>query len=114
MTATLARAVVDRAEGESPLAALRRGFAHAVEACDPVAGFAGPGFACMIADSPTLSARLRELHDLREEPLAEALSSASRSSTLAGEPNARITAVVAPEAPYVFAPPASGLPAAGV
>ncbi|MGW2300474.1 TetR/AcrR family transcriptional regulator [Streptomyces sp. NPDC001809] len=140
-TATLARAVADRAEGESPLAALRREFADAVETCDPVAGFAGPDFARMIADSPTLSARLRELHDLREEALAEALASAYPADTpvavapraaaallgaahrllfqriqeltLAGEPNARITAVVAPEAAYVFDLLESGLPAAG-
>ncbi|MCB8902686.1 MULTISPECIES: TetR/AcrR family transcriptional regulator [unclassified Streptomyces] len=128
-TATLARAVADRAAGESPLAALRREFTAAVETCDPVAGFAGPEFARMIAESPTLSARLRELHDLREEALAEALTAvvpaqapaiAPRAAaallgaahrllfqriqelTLAGEPNARIAAVVAPEAAYVF------------
>ncbi|MFF5919656.1 TetR/AcrR family transcriptional regulator [Streptomyces flavochromogenes] len=128
-TATLARAVADRAEGESPLAALRREFIAAVETCDPVAGFAGPEFARMIAESPTLSARLRELHDLREEALAQALAAVAPAQdpavapraaaallgaahrllfqriqelTLAGEPNARIAAVVAPEATYVF------------
>ncbi|WP_055601237.1 TetR/AcrR family transcriptional regulator [Streptomyces aureus] len=128
-TAALAHAVAGRAEGESPLAALRREFAAAVETCDPVAGFAGPEFARMIAESPTLSARLRELHDLREEALAVALAAESPAQdpavapraaaallgaahrllfqriqelTLAGEPNARIAAVVAPEATYVF------------
>ncbi|MGA5068759.1 TetR/AcrR family transcriptional regulator [Streptomyces exfoliatus] len=128
-TAGLARAVADRAAGESALAALRREFVAAVEQCDPVAGFAGPEFARMIADSPTLTARLRELHDLREEALAEALADdapatapviAPRAAaallaaahrllfqriqelTLAGEPNDRIAAAVAPEATYVF------------
>ncbi|MGA5193920.1 TetR/AcrR family transcriptional regulator [Streptomyces exfoliatus] len=128
-TATLARAVADRAAGESALAALRREFVAAVEQCDPVAGFAGPEFARMIADSPTLTARLRELHDLREEALAAALADdapgtapaiAPRAAaallaaahrllfqriqelTLAGEPNDRIAAAVAPEATYVF------------
>ncbi|MGW1930110.1 TetR/AcrR family transcriptional regulator [Streptomyces sp. NPDC001919] len=141
-TATLARAVADRAEGESPLSALRREFTDAVQTCDPVAGFAGPDFARMVADSPTLSARLRELHDLREEALAEALAGADPTGTpvaitpraaaallgaahrllfqriqeltLAGESNARIAAVVAPEGAYVFDLLESGLPAAGV
>lgn len=76
-TATLARAVAGRAAGESALAVLRREFAAAVERCDPVAGFAGPEFARMIADSPTLTTRLRELHDRREEALAEALAAAA-------------------------------------
>ncbi|WP_328943562.1 TetR/AcrR family transcriptional regulator [Streptomyces sp. NBC_00250] len=141
-TATLARAVADRAAGESALTVLRREFAAAVERCDPVAGFAGPEFARMIAESPTLSARLRELHDLREEALAEALAAdvpadpsperpaiAPRAAaallgaahrllfqriqelTLAGEPNARIAATVAPEATYVFDLLEAGLPA---
>ncbi|WP_411109339.1 TetR/AcrR family transcriptional regulator [Streptomyces sp. c-19] len=128
-TASLARAVADRAAGESALAALRREFVAAVEQCDPVAGFAGPEFARMIADSPTLTARLRELHDLREEALAAALADdapaaapaiAPRAAaallaaahrllfqriqelTLAGESNDRIAAAVAPEATYVF------------
>ncbi|MGW6963461.1 TetR/AcrR family transcriptional regulator [Streptomyces zaomyceticus] len=128
-TATLARAVAGRAAGESALAALRREFAAAVGRCDPVAGFAGPEFARMIADSPTLTTRLRELHDRREEALAEALAAAAPADspaiapraaaallgaahrllfqriqelTLAGEPNDRIAATVAPEASYTF------------
>ncbi|WP_371635969.1 TetR/AcrR family transcriptional regulator [Streptomyces zaomyceticus] len=128
-TATLARAVAGRAAGESALAVLRREFAAAVERCDPVAGFAGPEFARMIADSPTLTTRLRELHDRREEALAEALAAAApgdsptiapraaaallgaahrllfrriQELTLAGEPNERIAATVAPEATYTF------------
>nr|WP_189834836.1 TetR/AcrR family transcriptional regulator [Streptomyces zaomyceticus] len=128
-TATLARAVAGRAAGESALAVLRREFAAAVERCDPVAGFAGPEFARMIADSPTLTARLRELHDRREEALAEALAAAAPADsptiapraaaallgaahrllfqriqelTLAGESNDRIAATVAPEATYTF------------
>ncbi|MET9728491.1 TetR/AcrR family transcriptional regulator [Streptomyces zaomyceticus] len=128
-TATLARAVAGRAAGESALAVLRREFAAAVGRCDPVAGFAGPEFARMIADSPTLTTRLRELHDRREEALAEALAAAAPADsptiapraaaallgaahrllfqriqelTLAGEPNDRIAATVAPEASYTF------------
>ncbi|MFH9728254.1 TetR/AcrR family transcriptional regulator [Streptomyces sp. NPDC017254] len=128
-TATLARAVAGRAAGESPLAALRREFAAAVERCDPVAGFAGPEFARMAAESPTLTTRLRELHDRREEALAAALAESAPADspaiapraaaallgathrllfrriqelTLAGEPNDRIAATVAPEAAYAF------------
>lgn len=73
-TASLAVAVAGRAEGESPLAALRREFTAALDARNPVAGFAGPDFARMVADSPTLTARLRDLHDQREEALAVALA----------------------------------------
>ncbi|MEH0547501.1 TetR/AcrR family transcriptional regulator [Streptomyces sp. NBC_00704] len=74
--ASLAHAVTDRRPGESALAALRRAFADAAAAADPVAGFSGPAFARMIADSPTLSACLRGLHDRREHALAEALAAA--------------------------------------
>ncbi|MFF0250259.1 TetR/AcrR family transcriptional regulator [Streptosporangium sandarakinum] len=72
--ASLADAVATRRPGESVLAALRRVFADAVAAQDPVAGFSGRRFARMIADSPTLSACLRGLHDQREHHLARALA----------------------------------------
>ncbi|MGV9600339.1 TetR/AcrR family transcriptional regulator [Streptosporangium sandarakinum] len=72
--ASLARTVAARAEGESALAALRREFMAAVERRDAVTGFSGPDFARMIADSPTLTARLRELHELREDALARVLA----------------------------------------
>jgi hypothetical protein len=75
-SATLARAVTSRRPGESALAALRSAFETAVAAQDPVAGFAGPDFSRMIADSPTLSVCLRSLHDQREQALAEALAEA--------------------------------------
>ncbi|WP_250563379.1 TetR/AcrR family transcriptional regulator [Sphaerisporangium fuscum] len=72
--ASLARTVASRPAGESALAALRRAYLAAVERHDAVAGFAGPAFARMIKQSPTLTARLRELHEQREEALAEALA----------------------------------------
>ncbi|MFG1751940.1 TetR/AcrR family transcriptional regulator [Streptosporangium sandarakinum] len=72
--ASLARTVAARAEGESALAALRREFLAAAERHDAVIGFSGPDFARMIADSPTLTARLRELHELREDTLARVLA----------------------------------------
>ncbi|XKJ41909.1 TetR family transcriptional regulator [Streptomyces sp. 147326] len=128
-TQSLARAVTARAEGEPVVAALRREFRAALEGHDPVAGFAGPEFARMIAESPTLTARLRELHEQREEALADALADltpgtapdiAPRAAaallaaahrllfrriqelTLAGHSNDRITATLAPEAAHVF------------
>ncbi|MFJ4775061.1 TetR/AcrR family transcriptional regulator [Streptomyces sp. NPDC088762] len=76
-TEGLARAVAERAAGEEPLTALGRTFRGALLAHDPVVGFTGPAFARMVADSSTLTARLRELHDRREEALAEALAAAA-------------------------------------
>ncbi|MGW8064707.1 TetR/AcrR family transcriptional regulator [Streptomyces ziwulingensis] len=78
--ASLAGTVAAREPGETPLAALRRAFLAAVAAQDPVAGFAGPVLARMIADSPTLTSCLRGLHDRREEALAEALAEATATS----------------------------------
>ncbi|MGW2339418.1 TetR/AcrR family transcriptional regulator [Streptomyces sp. NPDC001661] len=73
---SLARTVAARQAGESALAALRRAFAEAVDAADPVSGFSGPDFARMIADSPALVVCLRGLHDQRERALAGALAQA--------------------------------------
>ncbi|MFI6039186.1 TetR/AcrR family transcriptional regulator [Streptomyces sp. NPDC051315] len=73
---TLASAVAARHPGESALGALRRAFTDALAAHDPVAGFTGPDFARMVADSPTLTICVRGLHDRREEALAEALAQA--------------------------------------
>ncbi|WP_275294936.1 TetR/AcrR family transcriptional regulator [Amycolatopsis sp. La24] len=74
--ATLAAAVWAREPGESALAALRRAFEAAVATRDPVVGFAGLEFSRMIAESPTLSACLRGLHEQRERTLAQALADA--------------------------------------
>ncbi|MFC7217379.1 TetR/AcrR family transcriptional regulator [Streptomyces polyrhachis] len=76
-TASLAAAVRDRAAGESALAALRRAFAEAATAAEPVAGFSPPAFSRMVAGSPTLSSRVRDLHDLREAALAQELARAT-------------------------------------
>ncbi|GAB3209187.1 TetR/AcrR family transcriptional regulator [Marinactinospora thermotolerans] len=73
-TSGLARAVAERAPGESALDALHRSFLAAVARRDPVIGFAGPEFTRMVVDSPTLMARLRDFHDIRENALAEALA----------------------------------------
>ncbi|KZM70302.1 TetR/AcrR family transcriptional regulator [Nocardia terpenica] len=71
--ASLATTVTARAPGESALTALRREFDRAATAYEAVAGFTSPGFCRMITNSPTLTARLRELHELREQALAQAL-----------------------------------------
>ncbi|MFF5423180.1 MULTISPECIES: TetR/AcrR family transcriptional regulator [unclassified Streptomyces] len=84
-TQGLARTVADREPGEAPLTALERAFRATLAEHSPVAGFTGPEFARMIADSPTLTARLRELHDLREEALARALVAASEAEGEEGE-----------------------------
>ncbi|TDC89605.1 TetR family transcriptional regulator [Nonomuraea deserti] len=72
--AGLAEAVARRPPGESALGAVRRAYAQALEQRDPVIGFTGRDFARMIADSPTLVARLRDLHEQREEALARLLT----------------------------------------
>jgi AcrR family transcriptional regulator len=72
--ASLADAVEARTTGESALAALRREFLAAVRRHDALAGFSGPGFVRMITGSPTLSTRLRDLHDQREDALARTLA----------------------------------------
>ncbi|MGW1340566.1 TetR/AcrR family transcriptional regulator [Kribbella sp. NPDC002412] len=126
---SLADAVASRRAGESALAALRRDFEAAVASQDPVAGFAGPEFARMIADSPTLTVCLRGLHDQREQALAAVLAETTgehpdditvstaaallgavhrtlfqriQTLTLAGQSNDAIAATIAAEAAAAF------------
>lgn len=128
--ASLARTVAARPRGESALAALRREFLAGVERHDAVIGFTGREFARMITDSPSLTTRLRELHDQREQALAEVLAAETASApgdltpraaaallaaahrilfqhvldlTLAGRSNQEIAAEVAGSARQVFA-----------
>ncbi|MEV6758984.1 helix-turn-helix domain-containing protein [Streptomyces sp. NPDC051214] len=86
-TGGLARTVVEREPGEEPLVALGRTFRAALLAHSPVVGFTGLPFARMVADSPTLTARLRELHDLREDSLAVALADAASQTSADATPN---------------------------
>ncbi|MEE6262843.1 hypothetical protein [Plantactinospora sonchi] len=60
----------------SALAALRRTFQAATTSQNPVAGFSGPEFTA-VSPSPTLAARLRDLHDQREAALTKALATAT-------------------------------------
>lgn len=76
-TQGLARAVSERGPEEEPFAALARTFRAALLEHSPVVGFTGPAFARMVTDSPTLTARVRELHDQREQALATALTTAA-------------------------------------
>lgn len=69
----LAAAVTARAADESALDALRRLFRCAAQDYAADVGFSGPEFSRMLADSPTLTARVRELHELREQALADVL-----------------------------------------
>lgn len=70
---TPAAVVAGRSAGTTPLEALRAWYTEAQNRRDPLLGYSGPEFARMILDSPTLQSRLRELHDLREQSLAELL-----------------------------------------
>lgn len=127
--ASLARSVTERQPGESALAALRRTFQAAAASHNPVAGFSGPEFSRMVAESPTLTARLRDLHDQREAALAKTLAAATGTDpddvtprataalfgavarvlfqriqqlTLAGHDDNEIAAVVSAEADHAF------------
>ncbi|KAA5826065.1 TetR/AcrR family transcriptional regulator [Saccharopolyspora hirsuta] len=72
--ARLGEVVAGRRDGESPLAALRRAYFADLARRDAMLGFAGPDFVRLITGSPTLLARLREIHEEREAPLAAALT----------------------------------------
>ncbi|MBU3065263.1 TetR/AcrR family transcriptional regulator [Nocardia sp. NEAU-G5] len=121
--ASLAATVAARAPGESALTALRREFHAAAIDHHASAGFADRDFCRMIAESPTLTARLRELHELRERALARALpgpdilrrSAAAQlgaahrllfervqEMTLAGFSRKRLTDTIVTEAKQVF------------
>ncbi|GAA4226548.1 TetR family transcriptional regulator [Actinomadura meridiana] len=78
-----ARVVAARAPGESVLAALRGDFLAALERCDPTLGFSDREFAAMVLGSPALRARLREIHEEREDALASALAHGLRWDDLA-------------------------------
>ncbi|MBP2472958.1 AcrR family transcriptional regulator [Crossiella equi] len=68
-----ARALTTRVPGVPALAALREDCLEAVTGKAAVAGFADVGFIRLVRDSPTLAARLRELHEHREQALTDTL-----------------------------------------
>ncbi|HEY3957493.1 MAG TPA: TetR family transcriptional regulator [Streptosporangiaceae bacterium] len=124
----LADAVSARGPGEGLLTAVRRDYAAAVARRDATLGVSSREFAQMVERSPVLAGRMREILDLREQALADAIAAeagedrvqarlvaahlalvhrvlyaeASRRS-LAGQGPAEIFAVLATEAERAFA-----------
>ena len=69
----LPEAVQARPEGEPVLATARRYHAQQLAAGDPTMGHLGPHFSRMVEASPALAARERQIHDQREQALADVL-----------------------------------------
>ncbi|MFF5209219.1 TetR/AcrR family transcriptional regulator [Streptosporangium sp. NPDC000396] len=74
------RIVAGRSPGESAFDALRRHLLEALERRDPALGFSGPEFAAMLVGSPALLARLREIHEQREDALADTLAAETHTA----------------------------------
>jgi AcrR family transcriptional regulator len=72
----LGRVVASRRAGESVVDALRRDFQESLDQGDWRYGIVSGAddFNRMVADSPALRARMREMHDLRKEYLARVLA----------------------------------------
>jgi AcrR family transcriptional regulator len=85
---SLAKAAAARLPGESLLAALRRDYAVRVAAGDVTLGPPTPVFARMVANSHVLAGRYRELADLREQALGDAIA----AETGRDDPQQRIIA----------------------
>ncbi len=70
---SLADAVVARAPGESLLAAIRRDFAERIATGDVTLGLPTATFARTVQNSHALTSRGREIEDLREQALGDAI-----------------------------------------
>jgi AcrR family transcriptional regulator len=70
----LAGAVTARAPGESLLAAVRRDYAERIAAGDVTLGVPTPAFARMVRGSHALTSRRREIADLTEQALGDAIA----------------------------------------
>jgi AcrR family transcriptional regulator len=77
---SLAEAVTGRAPGESMLAAVRRDYAERLARLDPTLGLASAGFTRLVAGSPVLTARGRELEQQRERALGDAIAAETGDS----------------------------------
>jgi AcrR family transcriptional regulator len=88
----LASAVAARAPGESLLAAVRRDYREAVARADPTLGVSSPAFAAMIAGSQVLTGRGREILDLRERALGDAIAAEAGVETGADTVQQRVVA----------------------
>ncbi len=86
----LAGVVASRAPGESMLTAVRRDYADAVTRADVTLGLSSPAFARMIASSPVLATREREMLLLRERALGDAMA----AETGADGPQLRLAAAL--------------------
>ena len=123
----LADAAVARAPGESVLAAIRRDYAERIAAGDVTLGPPSPTFARLVATSHVLTSRCREIADLCEQALGDAVAAEtgvddaqqrivaaqlasvhrvlfaeSARRTLAGEPRDEILRVLAEAARRAF------------
>jgi AcrR family transcriptional regulator len=87
---SLADVVTARPPGESLLAAIRRDYTERVTRADPTLGLSSPEFARMIASSPVLTSRAREMLDLRERALGDAIA----AETGTDDPQQRIVAAL--------------------
>jgi AcrR family transcriptional regulator len=85
---SLADAVAARAPGESLLAALRRDYAERIAAGDVTLGVPTPAFARMVGGSHALTSRRREIADLTEQSLGDAIAAEAG----ADDPQQRIVA----------------------
>jgi AcrR family transcriptional regulator len=72
--ASLARAVAGRPPGESLLAAIRRDYATRIAAGDVTLGPPLAAFALLVHGSHVLTSRAREIEDLRERALGDAIA----------------------------------------
>lgn len=88
----LAAAVRERHPGESLLDAVRRDYDGALARRDVTLGVAGQRFARMVAASPVLTSRIREILDLREAALAEQIGSEGLDGLPPGDPRYRLIA----------------------
>jgi AcrR family transcriptional regulator len=88
--ASLADAAAARARGESLLAAIRRDYAERIAAGDVTLGPPTAAFARMVANSHVLASRFREIADLREQALGDAIA----AETGTDDPQQRIVAAV--------------------
>jgi AcrR family transcriptional regulator len=84
----LAGAVTARAPGESLLAAVRRDYAERIAAGDVTLGVPTPAFARMVRGSHALTSRRREIADLTEQALGDAIAAEAG----ADDPQQRIVA----------------------
>jgi AcrR family transcriptional regulator len=80
--ASLADAVTKRAPGESLLTAIRRDYAERIAAGDVTLGPPTAAFARLVHGSHVLASRAREIEDLREQALADAIAAETGGDTM--------------------------------